>query len=557
MTREPLSAYRHKRDFARTAEPAGAGIAPAGQCRFVVQEHQARRLHWDFRLERDGVLVSWALPRGIPRTPEEHLPAARTEDHPLEYLDFEGTIAEGSYGAGVVTVRDGGTYDCERFEDGKVVVRLHGERVSGRYALYRVGDDDWRIHRMDPPHDPAAEPLPQRIVPMLARLDRLPADEQAYGFEIKWDGIRAIGYWEPGRWRLESRNLRDVTAVWPEVRAIGRQLGSRSAVLDGEIVAFDDRRRPSFERLQRRMHLAGAGAIRRLSRETPAVFIVFDLLWLDGRSLMQEPYVERRRRLEDLRLDGPAWRTPGYHAGAGSAVLRASREQGLEGIVAKRLDSRYEPGRRGPAWIKVKHTCRQELVIGGWVRADMGRSEALGALLVGYRDATPLEAKARGEPPRLRTPARSGSATAKRTAPCCATSCTLCIATPRHSAGGSRSQTRSSSTPCWWRSSSSTNGRPPACCAIRPIRGSAPMSTTGGSSVRAGLPAIAWIASNARPPRHRGRHRRRPSRSTGGVCGSRISARCSIPASASRRPRRWTTTRASRRCWCRTCAGVR
>src|SRR4051794_30143681 len=361
--------------------------------RFVVQEHHAKRLHWDFRLEHEGVLASWALPRGVPATPEEHLPAARTEDHPLEYLGFEGTIPPGKYGAGEVHVWDSGTYECERFEEAKVVVRLHGEHVRGRYALYRIDEDDWRIHRMDPAEDPAREPLPERIVPMFARLGELPREEERYGFEVKWDGIRAIGYWEPGRWRLESRNLHDVTAAWPELRGIGRQLGSRSAVLDGEIVAFDEQGRPSFERLQPRMHLRGDAAIRRRADEIPAVYIVFDLLWLDGHSLMETPYAERRSRLEGLELEGPAWRTPSYHAGEGSALFDASREQGLEGIVAKRLDSRYEPGRRTPAWIKVKHTNRQELVIGGWLRADMGRSHSLGALLVGHWE---------GEPPRLR-----------------------------------------------------------------------------------------------------------------------------------------------------------
>jgi bifunctional non-homologous end joining protein LigD len=139
-------------------------------------------------------------------------------------------IPTGNYGAGEVTIWDAGRYECEEFRDGKVVVRLQGSRVSGRYALYRMHGDDWRVHRTDPPADPSREPLPERIVPMLARLGALPADEEGYGFEIKWDGVRRIGYWEPGRWRLESRNLRDITTIWPEVRAIGRRLASRSAV---------------------------------------------------------------------------------------------------------------------------------------------------------------------------------------------------------------------------------------------------------------------------------------------------------------------------------------
>jgi bifunctional non-homologous end joining protein LigD len=248
---------------------------------------------------------------------------------------------------------------------------------------------------------PGGEPLPERVVPMLARLGDLPADEDAYGFEVKWDGIRAIGSWDGGRWRLESRNLRDVTATWPEIRALGGQLGPRAAVLDGEIVAFDAEGRPSFERLQARMHVTDEPAVRRRAGEIRAVYVIFDLLWLDGRSLMDEPYVERRRRLEELALDGPAWRTPSYHRGAGRGLLAASRQQRLEGVVAKRLDSRYEPGRRTSAWIKVKHTNRQELVIGGWLRADMGRSATLGALLVGHWDVAPDEAAARGEPQRL------------------------------------------------------------------------------------------------------------------------------------------------------------
>jgi bifunctional non-homologous end joining protein LigD len=384
MGRKTLSAYRRKRDFARTPEPGGARAAVTDACRFVVQEHHARRLHWDFRLERDGVLISWALPRGFPDDPGEDLPAARTEDHPLEYLDFQGTIPEGSYGAGEVRVWDRGTYLCEAFGDRKVVVELHGERLRGRYALYQARDD-WRIHRMDPP-DPAREPMPERIVPMLAQLGDLPADADRYGFEVKWDGIRAIAYWRPGRLRVETRNLADVTARWPELRDLGRQLGARSAVLDGEIVAFDEHGKPSFERLQSRMHLTGEAAIRRRAREIPATYVIFDLLWLDGESLMDRAYTERRAALDGLGLHGPAWQTPGHHRGDGAELLEATRGQGLEGIVAKRLDGRYEPGRRSGAWVKVKHTQRQEFVVGGWLRGDMGRADRLGAVLVGHRD---------------------------------------------------------------------------------------------------------------------------------------------------------------------------
>ena len=381
-----LSEYRDKRDFASTEEPSGDGAKPAPPtARFVVQEHHATRLHWDLRLERDGVLVSWAVPNGIPEDPEDNRKAVHTEDHPLEYIDFEGEIPQGSYGAGTMSVWDRGTYECEKWEERKLVVRFNGERLRGRYALFQTGDGrDWMIHRMDPPADPAREPMPERVVPMLARLAALPADDAGWAFEVKWDGIRAIAYSQPGRLRLESRNLKDITARWPEVRALNRALSSHSAVLDGEIVSFDDDGRPSFERLQQRMHLASGSAVRRRAAELPAVYVIFDLLYLDGHSLMALPYSERRERLAELALDGPAWTTPEYQPGNGHALLAATAQQGLEGVIAKRLSSAYEPGHRGGAWIKAKNQRRQELVIGGWLPGRGRRQNRIGALLLGY-----------------------------------------------------------------------------------------------------------------------------------------------------------------------------
>jgi bifunctional non-homologous end joining protein LigD len=234
--------------------------------------------------------------------------------------------------------------------------------------------------------DAERDSMPERVVPMLAQLGELPTPGDGYGFEIKWDGIRALAYWRPGRLRVETRNLADVTARWPEMRDLGRQLGARSAVLDGEIVAFDAAGKPDFERLQSRIHLTGEAAIHRSARDVPATYVLFDLLWLDGESLIDQPYAERRTALEELRLQGPAWQTPPYHRGDAAELLAATRAQSLEGVVAKQLDSRYEPGRRSGAWIKVKHTQRQELVVGGWLRGDMGRANRLGALLVGHRD---------------------------------------------------------------------------------------------------------------------------------------------------------------------------
>jgi bifunctional non-homologous end joining protein LigD len=385
-----LSDYRAKRDFQATSEPAGDQTSREDGQRFVVQEHHATRLHWDLRLEHDGVLASWAIPNGIPADPSDNRLAVRTEDHPLEYLDFHGEIPKGQYGAGTMTIWDQGTYDLHKWEDRKVEVTFHGERLTGRYGLFPIGRNgdsanDWMIHRMDPPADPHREPMPERIVPMMARpADRLPRDEKNWSFEVKWDGVRAIAYVQPGRLRLESRNLNEITNAYPEVRGLIGALGMHEAVLDGEIVAFDENGRPSFERLQRRMHVTAPASVRRLAASMPVIYAIFDLLYLDGHSLIELPYRERRSRLEALQLTGPAWRVPAAHPGEGKLLLEATAKQGLEGVVAKRLDSRYEPGRRTGNWLKIKHTLRQELVIGGWIPGEGRRSKRIGALLMGY-----------------------------------------------------------------------------------------------------------------------------------------------------------------------------
>jgi bifunctional non-homologous end joining protein LigD len=394
MARKKLSEYETKRDFEATPEPSGRAHALRdGQApRFVVQQHHATRLHWDLRLEHDGALASWAIPNGIPPDPAENRLAVRTEDHPLEYLEFEGDIPRGQYGAGTMRIWDRGTFDVHKWEERKVEVTFHGKRLQGRYGLFPIGrdgdgKDDWMIHRMDPSEDPRREPLPSRIIPMMARsATTLPRDEENWSFEVKWDGVRAIAYAQPGRLRLESRNLNDITAAYPEVRGILDDLGMHEAVLDGEIVAFDEQGKPSFERLQRRMHVTSPSQIKRLASHVPVVYAIFDLLYLDGRSLIELPYQERRRCLEELKLGGRAWRVPAAHPGEGGRLREATREQGLEGIVAKRLDCRYEPGGRSGAWLKIKNTLRQELVIGGWIPGEGRRTKRIGALLMGYSE---------------------------------------------------------------------------------------------------------------------------------------------------------------------------
>ena len=385
-----LAEYDAKRDFEATPEPKPKKRARKTKSpRFVVQEHDATRLHWDLRLERDGVAPSWAVPNGIPDDPKDNRLAVRTEDHPLEYLDFEGVIPKGSYGAGTMKIWDRGTYECEKWRDDEVIVRFDGERVRGRYVLFHTRGKDWMIHRMDPPAHPDRVPMPERLKPMLARTGPLPTGDK-WGYEIKWDGIRALVYSQPGTLRIESRNLRDLTAQYPELRRLGRALGSHEAILDGEIVALDADGRPSFERLQQRMHLTSDAVIKRRAKDAPASFVVFDVLFVDGERLLELPLSERRERLEALRLEGPSWQTPAIHMGDGAALLAATAAQGLEGLVAKRLDSTYEPGRRASSWIKVKNTRRQELVVGGWMEGEGRRAKGLGALLVGHYEGDKL-----------------------------------------------------------------------------------------------------------------------------------------------------------------------
>jgi bifunctional non-homologous end joining protein LigD len=383
---DKLESYRGKRDFGKTPEPSGASSGQEETARFVVQEHHARRLHWDLRLEHDGSLASWALPRGIPAHPDENRLAVRTEDHPLEYLEFAGEIPKGEYGAGTMTVWDQGTYEAEKFRENEVIATFAGERLRGRYALFQTRGQDWLIHRMDPPEDPNYQPLPDRLEPMLAHSGELPRDEQSWGFEVKWDGIRTVLFSDHGHMHLQGRNFSDFTPRYPEVRELSRRLGAQRLILDGEIVAFDEQGRPSFERLQSRMHLASDAAVKRRMRDTPVTYVAFDLLYLNGHSTLSLPYEDRRELLERIELEGPAWRTPAYHRGEGGALLAATRELGIEGIVAKRLDSTYEPGRRTSAWVKVKNVCEQDVVIGGWTPGAGGRSSSLGALVVGVME---------------------------------------------------------------------------------------------------------------------------------------------------------------------------
>jgi bifunctional non-homologous end joining protein LigD len=328
-----LSEYRRKRDANRTPEPVPEAAPKEGRGdTFVIQQHHARRLHWDLRLERDGVLVSWAVPRGLPKDPARNHLAVHTEDHPMEYADFHGEIPAGEYGAGRMTIYDKGSYTTEKWRDREVIVTLRGERVSGKYVLFQTHGKDWMIHRMDPP-PPGWTPMPELILPMQpTRAKGLPEDDDAWGYELDWPGVRAIAYVEGGRLTL-SEDTAEVTDRYPKLRAMAEALAPVECVLDGVIAGFDKARKvvPEGE-----------------------IYLAVDLLWLEGTSTVDVPYERRRELLAELGIAGPHWLTPPHFTGGGEFALDAAREQGAPGIIAKRLDSPYQPGRRTRHWRTIR-----------------------------------------------------------------------------------------------------------------------------------------------------------------------------------------------------------
>jgi bifunctional non-homologous end joining protein LigD len=368
-----LDQYRRKRNPHKTPEPFGDGRGDAERPRFVVQRHAARRLHYDFRLERDGALASWAVPKGVPlRRGERHL-AVHVEDHPLEYADFEGVIPAGEYGAGTVEIWDRGTYDLlEEKRDGGLTVRLHGERLDGEWTLVPAALDgdakNWLLLRKD-----AGDATGGRYKPMLSTTAGVPPVGEGWVFEPKWDGYRAIVTVSGGEVTLTSRNGNDLTERFRDVaRAAALAITTPDAVLDGEICALDEQGRSRFSLLQE-----SAGI---------PVLVVFDLLELESESLLDLPLVERRKRLEKIvGAGGGVLVSPQFDDGV--ALLAAARQQGLEGVVAKKRDSPYQPGRRSPDWHKVKLRQTQEVVIAGYTRGQGRRTGGFGALVAGVHDA--------------------------------------------------------------------------------------------------------------------------------------------------------------------------
>ena len=487
-----LTEYKRKRDFHKTAEPAGGKPLPKsvkGASRFVIQKHDASRLHYDFRLEIDGVLKSWAVPKGLPwQQGEKHL-AVEVEDHPVEYATFEGIIPEGQYGGGTVMVWDRGKYyvygenPLKSWQEGKLHLVLEGKKAKGEWTLIRLRGDssgknqwlllktgssnkqlskklddqsvksgrsmreiaqerdaEWQSNRIDqsrggsfrariraavskgaktpkkkvrratslsdkvkvgrpsaksgaavklPSNLPAAKP--RFIEPMKPRLVETPPVDGNWSYELKFDGIRAIAIKQGHEVNLISRNKNELRSRFPEIAEALQTFPASECVIDGEIVALDDKGRSSFQLLQ---------ALEMEGRKSPVRFYLFDLLQLNGRDVTQLPLTQRKELLATV-CDGihDPLRYSGELGGDAASLLAEVRRLGLEGIIGKQRDSIYEAGRRSGAWIKIKCLNEQEFVIGGYTPPG-GSRKHFGAILVGYYEfgtRGPVKSKPAGD----------------------------------------------------------------------------------------------------------------------------------------------------------------
>ncbi|HEU5452345.1 MAG TPA: DNA ligase D [Terriglobales bacterium] len=451
----PLHDYKRKRDFARTPEPGDSPGAPPfsrgsgaterkGGNTFVVQRHAARRLHYDLRLELGGVLKSWAVPKGPTLDPKEKRLAVHVEDHPLEYGSFEGTIPAGNYGAGVVNLWDTGTWELlgdvsaeQQLERGDFKFALHGSKLMGNFALVRIKSskkNEWLLLKkpdfaaqsgwdaedhLDPVVVRAADPadlpgarraaMPDRLQPMLATLSRHLPEGAEWSYEIKWDGFRGLCFVKDAKLRVLSRNGNPLGGHFPELQELPAALAAESAILDGEIVAFDSQGRPSFSLMQQRTGFVPPSRRSDGGRSTPTgtkknsdddggrststggsstelpspiALLAFDLLYLNGYDLRDVPLSERQKLLRAVLRPTAHLRLSESFPGPGRRVLDAAQTHGLEGVLAKRLDSRYESGRSN-CWVKVKFTTEDEFVICGFTS---GRRKPFSSLVLGYYD---------------------------------------------------------------------------------------------------------------------------------------------------------------------------
>jgi bifunctional non-homologous end joining protein LigD len=424
---KPLDEYARKRKFAKTPEPPPREFSGNGDGLFCVQRHDASHLHYDLRISVSGTLKSWAVPNGPSLDPAVKQLAVHVEDHPLEYVTFEGNIPAGNYGAGSMMLWDLGTWEpldevpaAAQLERGDFKIRFHGEKLRGDFALVRMKDRQtgqdsnewllikkkdrfaaagylidqhaWSVKTLRTQEEIALEiaPRPEAVMPpgispMLAHLAEEVPEGEGWLYEIKWDGVRAMAFLEQNRLRFAGRKGNDISGQYPDLAPVIDLLGARSAVIDGEIAVLDANGRPSFERIQPRIMASGANHIADLARSRPAVFFAFDLPYLDGRDLRGMPLESRKRLLASVVRPGPNLRLSEHFPAHGRELLALARQQGLEGIVAKRADSFYESA-RSRDWIKVKAVREQEFLLCGFTE---GERDYFGALLLGVWDGEP------------------------------------------------------------------------------------------------------------------------------------------------------------------------
>ena len=347
--------------------------------RFVVHRHHASRLHYDLRLEQDGVLKSWAVPKGLPPFPGVKRLAVQTEDHPIEYLKFDGKIPKGQYGAGEMWIYALGKYQITKDKKDGFYFRLNSKEVTGEYRIHKMKEKEWLLERVD---DPQVNYLHHDVQPMLSENDDKPPTGDDYIFELKWDGIRALIALEDEKITIKTRNQNDVTAQFPELLLGSKAFRATNGLFDAEIVSLDGDGKPIFKRVINRLMSSGETNIEKLSKTGPVHCYVFDCLYLDGRSLVNEPLLKRKEWLNDaIRSDTP-YRVS-EHVEDGKSLFEAAKTHALEGIMAKRKDSKYLPGRRSDLWIKIKIRQSVECQVIGYTTGKGNRGQVFGALHIG------------------------------------------------------------------------------------------------------------------------------------------------------------------------------
>ena len=374
-TAEQLETYSKKRDFNKTPEPSAQVITEGGN-NFVVHRHHASHLHYDLRLEQDGVLKSWAVPKGLPPHPGVKRLAVQTEDHPREYLTFDGKIPKGQYGAGEMWIYALGKYQITKEKKDGFYFRLSSREVSGEYRIYKIKQKEWLLERVDTPQ---VDYLHGNLQPMLSDSAIRPPVGDEYIYELKWDGIRAMIYLEDGQVRIVSRNQNDITAQFPELQIGEKAFRATCAVFDCEIVSLNAEGKPVFKKVINRLMSRGESSIAKQSKTSPVYSYIFDCLYLDGRPLINEPLIKRREWLKDaVRQDTPYRLSEMVEDGEG--LFEAAKVHGLEGIMAKTKDGRYLPGKRTSNWLKIKVRQTAEVMIIGYTRGKGDRAQTFGAL---------------------------------------------------------------------------------------------------------------------------------------------------------------------------------